>query len=173
VRYRLARAALDLHSFTVSELATMAAVPANTVYSFLAELGPSVAQETLPSPTPGRPRKIYTLTSQAVETLLAGNFEVARALREAGIATDAAAAGNVEVQESPERRPRMKIESLWDLYAQQLKDLYSTEKQILQALPRMTTRSQNEPLRKAFENHVHATEEQLRRLDRIAKIWAE
>lgn len=160
VRYRLARAALDLHSFTVSELATMAAVPANTVYSFLSELGPSVAQESLPAPTPGRPRKIYTLTRQAVETLLAGNFEVARVLREAGI--DVAAAQGVKVQE-----PRMKIESLWDLYVEQLKDLYSAETQILQALPRMARRAQNEPLRKAFENHVHITEEQLRRLVRI------
>ncbi len=151
----------------------MAAVPANTVYSFLSELGPNVTQEPLPAATPGRPRKIYTLTGQAVETLLAGNFEVARVLREAGIATDVAATPEVEAQDSPEGQSGMKIESLWDLYAQQLKDLYSTEKQILQALPRKTTKAQNEPLRKAFENHVHATEEQLRRLDRISKIWAE
>lgn len=155
VRYRLARAALDLHSFTVSELATMAAVPANTVYSFLSELGPSVTQESLPAPTPGRPRKIYTLTKQAVETLLAGNFEVARVLRQAGI-------------ELPQEPAAVEVETAQEVevYVKQLKDLCNTQKQILQAL-RMSRRAQTEPLREAFENRVHITEEQLRHLDRI------
>jgi ferritin-like metal-binding protein YciE len=172
VRYRLARAALDLQSFTVTELATMAAVPVNTVYSFLSELGPSVAQESFPTTKPGRPRKIYTLTSQAVERLLAGNFEVARLLQEAGIEAsqgpvETGEAQEVGSQESRERRPGMRLESLWDLYLEELKDLYSAEKQILQTLPRMARKAQNEPLRRAFESHVRVTEEQIQRLDGI------
>lgn len=174
VRYRLARAALDLQSFTVFELAAMAAVPVNTVYSFLSDLGTSVAQESLPASAPGRPRKIYTLTNKAVETLLAGNVEVARKLQEAGIEASRGLAG-VEVEKAPgvkgeesrESRSGMRLESLRELYVEELKDLYSAEKQVLQALPRMARKAQNEALRNTLEHHVEVTRVQVERLDRI------
>jgi ferritin-like metal-binding protein YciE len=61
----------------------------------------------------------------------------------------------------------MEMDSLRKLYVDELKDLYSAEKQILQALPRMAKKAQNEKLKKAFEEHVRVTEKQVERLDRI------
>ncbi|HEV2856141.1 MAG TPA: ferritin-like domain-containing protein [Thermoanaerobaculia bacterium] len=170
VRYRLARAALDLRSFTVAELVTLTGVPVGTVYSFLSKL--SLNKEALPAATPGRPREVYTLTDQAVEKLLDENFEIAKTLREAGLAASQDHA-TVEIQEAREvHEPRrcqggMRLESLRKLYVEELKDLYSAERQILQALPRMARKVRNEPLKRAFEDHVQVTEMQVERLDRI------
>lgn len=61
----------------------------------------------------------------------------------------------------------MEIDSLRKLYIEELKDLYSAEKQILQALPRMAKKVQNEQLRQAFEEHVEVTRKQVERLDQI------
>ncbi|HEX9943272.1 MAG TPA: ferritin-like domain-containing protein [Thermoanaerobaculia bacterium] len=61
----------------------------------------------------------------------------------------------------------MEIDSLRKLYVEDLKDLYSAEKQILQALPRMAKKASNEQLKKAFEEHLRVTEKQVERLDRI------
>lgn len=61
----------------------------------------------------------------------------------------------------------MEIDSLRKLYVDELKDLYSAEKQILQALPRMAKKVQNEQLKKAFEMHLEETQMQVERLDRI------
>jgi ferritin-like metal-binding protein YciE len=64
----------------------------------------------------------------------------------------------------------MEIDSLRKLYVDELKDLYSAEKQILQALPRMAKKAQNEQLKKAFEDHRQVTEMQVERLDRIFEM---
>jgi ferritin-like metal-binding protein YciE len=61
----------------------------------------------------------------------------------------------------------MAIETLQDLYVHELKDIYSAEKQILQALPRMAKGASHDELRQAFEDHQRVTEEQVRRLDTI------
>jgi ferritin-like metal-binding protein YciE len=61
----------------------------------------------------------------------------------------------------------MEIDSLRKLYVEELKDLYSAEKQLLQALPRMAKKSSNEQLRRAFEEHTQVTQGQVERLDRI------
>ena len=61
----------------------------------------------------------------------------------------------------------MEIDSLRKLYVEELKDLYSAEKQILQALPRMAKKAKNPQLKAGFEEHVRQTEEQVRRLDQI------
>jgi ferritin-like metal-binding protein YciE len=61
----------------------------------------------------------------------------------------------------------MEIDSLRKLYVEDLKDLYSAEKQILQALPRMVKKANNEQLKKALEEHRQVTEKQVERLDRI------
>jgi ferritin-like metal-binding protein YciE len=59
------------------------------------------------------------------------------------------------------------MESMQDLYLHELKDLYSAEKQILQALPKMASKANHNELRKAFEEHQATTEEQVRRLETI------
>jgi ferritin-like metal-binding protein YciE len=61
----------------------------------------------------------------------------------------------------------MKLESLKDLYLEQLKDLYSAESQIIDALPRMAEAAGSADLRKAFNDHLRQTEEHVRRLERI------
>lgn len=61
----------------------------------------------------------------------------------------------------------MEIDSLRKLYVEDLKDLYSAEKQILQALPRMVKKASNPQLKAGFEEHLRQTEEQVKRLDRI------
>jgi len=61
----------------------------------------------------------------------------------------------------------MELESLRDLYLDELKDVYHAEKQILRALPRMAKAASHDELRTAFEEHLAQTEEQVRRLETI------
>ena len=61
----------------------------------------------------------------------------------------------------------MSLETMQDLYLHELKDIYSAEKQILGALPKMAEKANHAALRRAFEEHVQVTEEQVRRLDTI------
>jgi ferritin-like metal-binding protein YciE len=63
----------------------------------------------------------------------------------------------------------MALESLQDLYLEQLKDLHSAERQIIEALPKMIKATSHPELRQAFEKHLRQTEEQLRRLEQIGK----
>ena len=61
----------------------------------------------------------------------------------------------------------MSMESLKDLYVEQLRDLYSAETQILKALPMMAERAENPELKAAFQEHERATQEHVKRLDGI------
>jgi ferritin-like metal-binding protein YciE len=51
------------------------------------------------------------------------------------------------------------------LFVHELKDLYSAEKQLTKALPKMAKAATNEDLRQAFEDHLKETETQIKRLD--------
>ncbi len=61
----------------------------------------------------------------------------------------------------------MKIESLRELFIDELQDLYSAEKQIIEALPKMAEKSSSAELRNAFLHHLEQTRGQKQRLDRI------
>jgi len=61
----------------------------------------------------------------------------------------------------------MEIDSLRKLYVEELKDLYSAEKQILQALPKMAKKATDAKLKQGFEQHLRQTEGHVERLDRI------
>lgn len=61
----------------------------------------------------------------------------------------------------------MKIESLRELYVEELKDLYSAENQLLKALPKMAKAATAPELRKGFEKHLAETKEQVARLEAI------
>ena len=61
----------------------------------------------------------------------------------------------------------MKLESLKDLYVEQLRDLYSAETQLVDALPKMAEAATAPDLRKAFNDHLRQTSEHVRRLERI------
>ena len=64
----------------------------------------------------------------------------------------------------------MNLDSLNKLYIESLKDLYSAEQQILQALPKMIQATTNDKLRTALEDHRQETERQVERLDRIGQM---
>jgi ferritin-like metal-binding protein YciE len=55
----------------------------------------------------------------------------------------------------------MNINSLKDVYIEQLKDMYSAEKQLTEALPKMAKAANNEKLKSAFTSHLDETEAHL------------
>ncbi len=61
----------------------------------------------------------------------------------------------------------MDIDSMKKLFVHELKDLYSAENQILEALPKMAKRASHPDLKSAFEEHHRQTQEQVKRLERI------
>jgi ferritin-like metal-binding protein YciE len=61
----------------------------------------------------------------------------------------------------------MEMESLRDLFVEQLKDLYSAENQIIKALPKMIKAASSEELKSAFQEHLEQTKGQVERLDQI------
>src|SRR4051812_894349 len=63
----------------------------------------------------------------------------------------------------------MEMDTLRDLYVDELKDLYSAEKQILKALPTMAKKASNPALKRAFVKHESQTRMQVKRLERVCK----
>ncbi len=61
----------------------------------------------------------------------------------------------------------MKLESLRELFVQELQDLYSAENMIIKALPKMMEKSSSPNLKKALDEHLQQTRGQVRRLDQI------
>jgi ferritin-like metal-binding protein YciE len=61
----------------------------------------------------------------------------------------------------------MSLESLRDLYVEELKDIYNAEKQLLKALPRMAKRADSPELQQAFREHADVTQKHVERLDQI------
>jgi ferritin-like metal-binding protein YciE len=66
----------------------------------------------------------------------------------------------------------MKLKSLDDLLLKELRDLYSAEKEIIRALPKMIDASNSESLQNALTEHLHVTEEQAKRLESIFETLA-
>lgn len=63
----------------------------------------------------------------------------------------------------------MEQHNLQELFVDNLKDLYSAEKQILKALPKLIKGAKNEDLASALEEHRGVTEQHVARLERIFK----
>ena len=61
----------------------------------------------------------------------------------------------------------MELNSLRDLYIDELKDLWSAEKQLVKALPKMAKAANDPELSKAFLTHLRQTEQQVKRLEQI------
>lgn len=64
----------------------------------------------------------------------------------------------------------MSADNLEELLVDELKDLYSAEKQITKALPKLAKGSQSAELREAFESHLEETKGHVERLDQIFEI---
>jgi len=65
----------------------------------------------------------------------------------------------------------MKLETIRDLYVQELADLYDAENQIIQALPKMARAAASPELKAGFEEHLQQTQGQVRRLEQIFIRW--
>ncbi|HEY0760034.1 MAG TPA: ferritin-like domain-containing protein [Acidisarcina sp.] len=64
----------------------------------------------------------------------------------------------------------MSVASIEELFVEELKDLYSAEKQITKALPKMAKATSSPELRTAFETHLEETQGQIQRLEQIFQI---
>jgi ferritin-like metal-binding protein YciE len=71
--------------------------------------------------------------------------------------------------ERPANRRPMELSTLKDLYIHELKDLFSAEKQIIKALPKMAKAATNPDLKAGFEQHLEETKEHAVRLEKILK----
>ena len=60
-----------------------------------------------------------------------------------------------------------KLATLEDLYTDLLKDLYSAEKQLVKALPKMAKNAQSPDLERAFQEHLRQTEGHVERIERL------
>jgi len=67
----------------------------------------------------------------------------------------------------------MELNSLHELYVDELKDLYSAENQLLKALPRMAKAANHPQLKRAFQQHERQTREHVLRLERIFRTLGE
>lgn len=61
----------------------------------------------------------------------------------------------------------MKINTLHDLYIEELRDIYNAETQLVKALPKVAQAATSDELRSAVEDHLEQTKEQIERLDQI------
>jgi ferritin-like metal-binding protein YciE len=61
----------------------------------------------------------------------------------------------------------MKVESLKELYIEQLRDLYNAEQQLIKALPKMAKAAASEELKRAFEEHLGQTRQHAQRIETI------
>lgn len=61
-------------------------------------------------------------------------------------------------------------QTLKDLLEDEIKDLYSAEKQLTKAIPKMAKGSHDAALSTAFTNHLKETEEQVARLEEVGKL---
>jgi ferritin-like metal-binding protein YciE len=61
----------------------------------------------------------------------------------------------------------MKLNTLQQLYIEELRDLYSVENQLLKALPKMAKGASSDELKLAFENHLDQTKVHVERLEGI------
>ena len=62
------------------------------------------------------------------------------------------------------------MQAFKDVFEDELKDLYSAERQLVQALPKMARGAVNDQLRQAFERHLEQTRTHVDRLEQVAKV---
>jgi ferritin-like metal-binding protein YciE len=69
-----------------------------------------------------------------------------------------------------EKEQSMSVETAHDLFIDELKDIYSAEKQAVRAYPRLAKVVQSEELKEALQEHLEQTKQQIERLDRVFEI---
>jgi len=68
---------------------------------------------------------------------------------------------------APREITEMTKDSLRELYVDELKDLYSAEKQLTKALPKMAKAASSEELKSGFEEHLEQTKNHVQRLEQV------
>src|SRR5216110_2188479 len=61
----------------------------------------------------------------------------------------------------------MNLETLKELYVNELRDLYNAEGQLLKALPKMAKAASSDELKEAFEKHLEQTKSHVERLEEV------
>src|SRR5260221_6199162 len=61
----------------------------------------------------------------------------------------------------------MKLETLRDLYVEQLEDVSDAEQQLTRAMPKMAKTAHSPKLKSEFENHLRQTEGHVQRLEQV------
>lgn len=61
----------------------------------------------------------------------------------------------------------MELETLQDLYVDELRDIYNAENQLVKALPKMAKAASDENLKQAFTDHLEQTKGHVERLDKL------
>ena len=61
----------------------------------------------------------------------------------------------------------MKVQTIEDLFVEQIQDLYDAEERLVKALPKMAEASTNSELRSAFEDHLQQTRGHVQRLEQV------
>src|SRR4051812_4896048 len=64
----------------------------------------------------------------------------------------------------------MSVETAQDLFIDELKDIYSAEKQAVRTYPRLAKVVQSEELKEALQEHLEQTKQQIERLDKVFEI---
>lgn len=67
----------------------------------------------------------------------------------------------------------MELNSLKDLYMEELRDLYDAEKQLVEALPKVAKAASNAELKQAIQEHLTQTKGHVQRLERVFKNLGE
>src|SRR6201999_1561713 len=65
------------------------------------------------------------------------------------------------------KEQEMSVETAQDLFVEELKDIYSAEKQAIRAYPRLVKAVSSQALKEAMQLHLEQTERQLERLEQI------
>ena len=61
----------------------------------------------------------------------------------------------------------MNVQTIEDLFVEQIKDLYDAEQRLVKALPKMAESATNSELRSAIEDHLTQTEGHVQRLEQV------
>jgi ferritin-like metal-binding protein YciE len=64
----------------------------------------------------------------------------------------------------------MSIKTVQDLFIHELSDIYSAEKQLTKALPRLARAAEDEALAEGFRAHLAETEGQIERIDQVVEL---
>ena len=69
--------------------------------------------------------------------------------------------------ETRRKKGNMNLDTLKELYVEELRDLYNAENQLIKALPKMAKEASSDELKEAFEKHLEQTKGHVQRLEQV------